>query len=96
MVLLPSNGGEFVNKSLIQLSHQFGIPLNTTAAHSPWSNGTIECHNLVLAEMVEKIADTKCHFEVGLAWAINAKNSCKCPLLFTIPAGDGTKSSLTI
>ena len=70
------NGGEFVNESLIQLSHQFGITLNTTAAYSLWSNGTIERHNLVLAELVEKIAaDTKCHFEVGLAWAINAKNS---------------------
>ena len=70
------NGGEFVNEDLIQLAQQFGISLNTTAAYSPWSNGTIERHNLVLVEMVEKvIADTKCHFDVALAWAVNAKNS---------------------
>ena len=70
------NGGEFVNEQLIQLSQQFGINLNTTAAYSPWSNGTIERHNLVLAEMTQKvIADTNCSFDVALAWALNAKNS---------------------
>ena len=62
------NGGEFVNENLIELAQQFGIHITTTAAYSPWSNGTIERHNLVLAEMVQKVvSSTSCHFDVALA-----------------------------
>ena len=71
------NGGEFVNENMIELGQKkFGILISTTAAYSPWSNGTIERHNLVIAEMIHKvISDTNCNFDVALAWAINAKNS---------------------
>ena len=70
------NGCEFVNQSLIDLAHQFGICISTTAAYAPLANGTIERHNKVLGVMVEKVlADTKCHFDIALVWSLNAKNS---------------------
>ena len=73
---LSDNGGEFINQSFLELCDLFGIKIKTTAAESPWSNGLVERHNLVLAEMLDKILDdTKCSLEVAVAWANNAKNS---------------------
>ena len=39
---LVDNGGEFANPSYIEMAEQFGITIKTTAAESPWSNGTVE------------------------------------------------------
>ena len=48
----------------------------TTAAFAPWSNGMVERHNGLLAEMIEKIKkDTGCSSEIAICWATNAKNS---------------------
>ena len=48
----------------------------TTAEESPFRNGIVECHNLVVSESIKKtIQDVKCLPEVALAWAISAKNS---------------------
>ena len=59
----------------MELCDLFGIKIKTTAAESPWSNGLVERHNLVLAEMLDKILDdTKCSLDVAVAWANNAKN----------------------
>ena len=45
----------------------------TTAVGSPCSNGTVEHHNLKVAEAMEKtLEDEKCEPEIALAWAINA------------------------
>ena len=52
------------------------ISVKTTAAEAPWSNGLIERHNLVLANMLNKVLDdTQCHPDLELSWCINAKNS---------------------
>ena len=73
---LTDNGGEFANEKFIDMCEQLGIVVKTTAAESPWSNGLVERHNLVLAEMLDKVLeDTKCNIEIALAWCINAKNS---------------------
>ena len=73
---LSDNGGEFVNQQFLELCEQLGINVKTTAAESPWSNGLIERHNLILADMIDKvIADTNCSLELAVAWSINAKNS---------------------
>ena len=73
---LTDNGGEFVNKELVELAESFGMIIQTTAAEAPWSNGLVERHNKVIAQMLNKIlADTKCNFEIALQWAISAKNS---------------------
>jgi hypothetical protein len=50
--------------------------MKTTAAFAPWSNGVVERHNGLLAEMIEKIQSEKgCSTQVILCWALNAKNS---------------------
>ena len=77
--ILMDNGGEFANADLINLAEKFGIRIITTAAFAPWSNGTVERHNGVLGEMMEKMmadnSEHKLDKEIALAWCINAKNS---------------------
>ena len=73
---LSDNCGEFANEEFINLCEQFNITVKRTAAESPWSNGLVERHNLVIAEMLKKVLhDTDCDFDLGLSWCINAKNS---------------------
>ena len=70
------NGGEFSNEVYRDLCENFNIAPATTAAESPWSNGTCERHNALLTEAVTKtMVDTKCDLETALALALNAKNS---------------------
>ena len=73
---LTDNGKEFANNNFIQLSKSFGIAVKTTAAESPWSNGSVERQNPILSGMLDKILhENNCDFELALAWVINAKNS---------------------
>ena len=47
-----------------------------TAAASPWSNGLVERHTLVLSEMLDKIIDeTDSDISSAVSWCVNAKNS---------------------
>ena len=47
-----------------------------TGAESPWSNGVCERYNGVIEECVIKtLEDTKCSFDVTVAWAVSAKNT---------------------
>ena len=72
---LTDNGGEFVNQSFMDLCGQFNVCVKTTAAESPWSNGLVERHNLVISDMLEKVLDSeKCDFDLALSWCIQAKN----------------------
>ena len=58
------------------MCESFGITVKTTAAESPWSNGLVERHNLVLSDMLDKILhDNNCDFGLAVAWAVNPKNS---------------------
>ena len=73
---LSDNGGEFANEQFIDLCEQMNITVKTTGAESPWSNGLVERHNLVISEMLNKVIhDTGCDFDLALAWCVNAKNS---------------------
>ena len=73
---LSDNGGEFINKPFMELCETCGINIKTTAAESPWSNGLVERHNLIISEMLDKVlADTSCNINIGIAWCCNAKNS---------------------
>ena len=48
----------------------------TAAVESSFSNGAVECHNLIVAEAMEKmLEDEKSEQEIALAWAIHAKNA---------------------
>ena len=73
---LTDNGGEFSNERFREMNEKFNIETATTAAESPFSNGIVERHNLVLAEAMDKtIEDAKCSPDVALAWAVSAKNA---------------------
>ena len=73
---LSDNGGEFANEQFREMNEKLGVETVTTAAESPFSNGTVERHNAVLAETMAKTkADTNCDNEMALAWACCSKNS---------------------
>lgn len=73
---LVDNGREFCNQDLTDLCQNLMININTTAAFSPWSNGVVERHNGLLAEMIYKIKeDVNCNSTIALCWAVNAKNN---------------------
>ena len=73
---LTDNGGEFANQKFLDMCESMNITVKTTGAESPWSNGLVERHNLIINEMLDKVLkDGSCDFEVALAWCVNAKNS---------------------
>ena len=70
------NRGEFANKKFIEMCESMNIRFMLTAAESPFSNGLVERHNLILSEMLDKtLEDHNTDFELALAWCVNAKNS---------------------
>lgn len=73
---LSDNGGEFNNEGYRQMNEKLNIETCPTAAESPFSNGTVERHNLIIAEAMGKtLDDEKCEPEIALAWAVSAKNA---------------------
>ena len=56
---LADNGGEFINEELMTLFEILNIKVHTTGAKSPWPNGIVERHNLVLSEMSKKVLGEK-------------------------------------
>lgn len=73
---LCDNGKEFCNKDFLDMCQNLNIDMKTTAAFSPYSNGVVERHNGILADMTQKIKeDTRCSTEIALCWALQAKNS---------------------
>ena len=73
--ILTDNCKEFNNQSFQDMAQNLNIIVHTTPAESPWSNGLNERHNRILGEIVKTIENTLCSFEIGLAWAISAKNT---------------------
>ena len=74
--IFSDNGGEFANEEFLDMAHSFNINILVSAANSPFSNGVIERHNGILANILDRIlGDSKCNFDIALAWAVNAKNS---------------------
>ena len=73
---LTDNGGEFANRLFLELAESMNVRVLNTAAESPWSNGLVERHNGVLAEMLHKVmAEKKFDIQTALAWCLQAKNS---------------------
>ena len=72
---MSDNGGEFSNESYHEMNEKLNVVTATTAAESPFSNGMIERHHLVLYSTMEKtMIEMKCDATVALAWAISSKN----------------------
>ena len=58
------------------MNEKLNIETYTTAAESPFSNGTVEHHNLIVLEAMERtLEDEKCEPEIALVWAVSAKNA---------------------
>lgn len=73
---LSDNGKEFCNQDFLDMCQNLNITMNTTAAYAPFSNGIVERHNGILAEMTKKIKeDVDCSTSIALSWALQAKNS---------------------
>ena len=71
---VSDNGGEFNNEGYWQMNEKLNIETCITAVESPFSNGTVECHNLIVAESMEKtLVDEKYEPEIALALAVSAK-----------------------
>ena len=69
--LLTDNGGKFAS-----MCESLGIVIKTTTAESSWANGFGERHNLIFADMLDKVLEeTQCDLELAVAWCVNAKNS---------------------
>ena len=51
--------------------------VKVTAAESPFSNGLVERHNFIIADMMDKVLEESQHLDMDLtlAWCLNAKNS---------------------
>ena len=74
--ILVDNGGEFANDVFMDYCENFNVRIKTTAGESPWSNGTVERHNGLIGQSLDKICEeTDCELDVALAWAVSAKNS---------------------
>ena len=72
------NGGEFNNEDFCSLCENVNICILTTAVESPWTNGLIERHNVIVGYSVTKtMEDAGCDLELALSWAVAAKNSLK-------------------
>ena len=75
---LTDNGGEFVNEELMTQCEARNIKVHTTGVESRGSNGIIERHNLVLAEMLNKVLEENhCSLDIAPAWCLHAKTSYK-------------------
>ena len=74
--LFSDNGSEFIGDDFVELCETFNIKATTTASYSQWSNGTCECYNQFITNMLCKIyGNAKCDYVIAFAWAINVKHS---------------------
>ena len=72
---LTDNGGEFINKEMMDFAEKYNINLKTTAAESAWSNGLVERHNGILNDNINKIIGKGISLDSAMHWAVAAKNS---------------------
>ena len=76
-MILTDNGGEFVNESMKETCSVLNIYHATTAAYSPWQNGTCEKnHALNDCVITSLLRDyKKMTLEQAVAWSCAVKNS---------------------
>ena len=74
--ILTDNGGEFVNKKMTDLCHNFNIRIFTTAGHSPYQNGICERNHSTVDEIIDRMMSSGRYSSVkaALGAAIFAKN----------------------
>ena len=52
--VFSDKGGEFVSNEFIYFCENFNMKVKTTAAEAPWSNGSCECHNAIITDIISK------------------------------------------
>ena len=74
--ILVDNGGEFVNKKMTDLCHNFNIRIFTTAGYSPYQNGICERNHSTVDEIIDRMMTSGSYKSVktALGAAIFAKN----------------------
>ena len=83
---LKDNGGEFTDSMFTSMCESLCIVIKTTATESPWSNDLVEKHNLILADMFDKVLEEiQCDLELAVTWCVNVKNSLSNIHSFSIP-----------
>ena len=74
--MLSDNGKEFDNQEMRELCSTCNISILMTAVEAPWSNGICEKGNDAIGKLTVKIInDVGCTPEVGVNWAVNARNT---------------------
>ena len=75
--ILTDNGGEFINEELNEVRAMINIESLSTAAYSPFQNGTCERNHQVVDSILEKLVRDfpKTPEPVLLKWACMAKNT---------------------
>ena len=75
-MFLKDNGGEFTNSMFTSMCESLRIVIKTAATESPWSNDLVEKHNLILADIFDKVLEEiQCDLELAVPWCVNVKNS---------------------
>ena len=75
--ILTDNGGEFVNKELLEVESLLNIEVLSTAAESPFQNGICERNHQVVDTILTKLSHDYPNTPVSvlLKWACMAKNT---------------------
>ena len=72
---LTDNGGEFANSDLRDICESY-IALKLTAAEAPFSNGLVKTHNLIIADILDKVLEES-NIDINLAWYGNSNSLAK-------------------
>ena len=63
---LTDNGKEFANSNFIDTAESMNITAKVTAAESPFSDGLVEKHNFIIADMTDKVLEDSQHLDMDL------------------------------
>ena len=60
---------------LLEICKAMNITVNVTAAESPFNNGLLERHTIIIVNMLDKILeDQQQDLDIALPWCLNTKN----------------------
>ena len=76
-IILTDNGGEFINEAMKEVCSVLNVYHMTTAANSPWQNGTCEKHHALCDCVIGCLRRDypKMSLEQAVAWSCAVKNS---------------------
>ena len=63
---LTDSGGEFANSKFLDMAESMNITVKVTTAESPFSNGLVERHNFIIADMMDKVFEESQHLDMVL------------------------------